>query len=249
MMRSSNPALPMNTFSGFGRTFDQSNTMTIGGTVLKTALLLLCVLLTAGWTWGLFAKSGGNPAVVTPWMIGGAIGGFVAAMVTIFKKEWAPMTAPIYALFEGLFIGGISSIMEVQFSGIVIQAAGLTFGTLAMMLFLYQSGIIRATEKFKMGVVAATGAVALVYIVSMVISFFGIYPSFIYGNGIGGIVFSLIVVGIAAMNFILDFDFIENGARNNVPKYMEWYGAFAMMVTLIWLYVEFLRLLSKMRSR
>lgn len=239
----------MNTFSGFGRLIDQSNAMTIGGTVTKTALLLLCALLSAGWTWGLFAKSGGNPAAIAPWMIGGAIGGFIAGLVTIFKKDWASVSAPVYALFEGFFIGGLSSILEAQFPGVVIQAASLTFGTLAMMLFCYQTGLVRATEKFKLGILAATGAVALVYFVSIIISFFGVYPSFIYGNGLGGIVFSLIVVGIAALNFILDFDFIEQGARHYAPKYMEWYGAFALMVTLVWLYVEFLRLLSKMRSR
>ncbi len=200
-MRSSNPALTMNTFTGFGRVIDQSNTMTIGGTVIKTALLLLCALLSAGWTWSLFAKSGGNPAVVTPWMIGGAIGGFIAALTTIFKKEWAPVSAPIYALFEGLFIGGISSVLEAQFSGIVIQAAGLTFGTLAMMLFLYQSGLVRATEKFKLGIFAATGAVALVYLVSLVLSFFGVNLSIIYGNGPVGIGFSLIVVGNRRLEF------------------------------------------------
>jgi uncharacterized YccA/Bax inhibitor family protein len=248
-MRSSNPALAQNTFSSFGRVIDISDTMTISGTVTKTAILLLCVLFSAGWTWSLFAKSGGNPAVVTPWMIGGAIGGFIAALATIFKKEWAPVTAPIYALFEGLFIGGISSVLEAQFSGIVIQAASLTFGTLAMMLFLYQTGLVRATEKFKLGVFAATGAVALIYLATLIMSFFGFNPSFIYGNGIAGIAFSLIVVGIAALNFIIDFDFIENGARYSIPKYMEWYGGFALMVTLIWLYIEFLRLLSKARSR
>ncbi len=249
MMRSSNPALPANTFSRFGRFMDDSQVMTIQGTVLKTGLLLLLVLLSAGWTWGLFFKSGGNAAVVSPWMIGGIIGGLVAAIATIFKKEWAPITAPIYALFEGLFIGGISSIMESSFPGIVIQAAGLTFGTLAMMLFAYQSGLIRATEKFKLGVIAATGAIALVYFVTFIMSFFGVYASFVYGNGLFGIGFSLVVVGIAALNLIIDFDFIENGAKYRVPKYMEWYASFALMVTLIWLYIEFLRLLSKMRSR
>lgn len=249
MMRSSNPALSLDTFSGFGRTIDRSDRMTIGGTVLKTAILLLCALLSAGYTWGLFMKSGGNPASVAPWMIGGAIGGFAAAMATIFKKEWAPVSAPLYAFFEGLFIGGISSVLEAQFPGIVIQAAGLTFGTMAMMLFLYQSGLVRATEKFKMGIFAATGAIALVYIVSLVLSFFGVYPSFIYGSTPVGIGFSLVVVAIAALNFIIDFDFIENGARHNVPKYMEWYGGFAMMVTLIWLYIEFMRLLSKVKNR
>lgn len=198
---------------------------------------------------GSFFEIRRNVAVVSPWMIGGVIGGMIAAFATIFKKEWAPVTAPIYAVLEGLFIGGISSLMELQFSGIVIQAAALTFGTLAMMLFLYQTGLIRATERFRLGVIAATGAVALVYFVSIVLSFFGVNASMIYGNGLMGIGFSLVVVGIAALNFILDFDFIETGVRYRVPKYMEWYAGFALMVTLIWLYVEFLRLLSKLRER
>lgn len=248
-MRSSNPALPANTFSSFGYSRDESNTMTVNGTVLKTGLLMLLSLLTAGFTWKLFYQSGGNAAVVSPWMMGGIFGGLIAGFATIFKKEWAAVTAPAYALFEGLFIGGISSVMEMQFPGVVMQAAGLTFSTLFMMLFVYQSGLIRVTDKFRLGVVAATGGIALVYFFSMIMSFFGVYPSFIYGNGLFGIGFSLLVVGIAALNLVMDFDFIERGAQARVPKYMEWYGAFALMVTLIWLYIEFLRLLSKMRSR
>lgn len=196
-----------------------------------------------------FYQSGGNAAAVSPWMIGGVIGGLVLALVTVFKKEWAPITAPLYALLEGLFIGGISAQLQTAFPGIVIQAAGLTFGTLFAMLLAYQSGLIKATEKFKLGVVAATGGIALVYFVAFILSFFGIQPSFLYSSSWLSIGISLFVIIIAALNFIIDFDFIEQGARQNVPKYMEWYGAFAMMVTLIWLYVEFLRLLAKLRER
>ncbi len=248
-MRSSNPTLSENTFTELRYRGDRADAMTSQGTILKTMLLLLLVMMSAGWVWVKFSQSGGNAAAVSGWMILGAIGGLIAALVTAFKKEWAPVTAPIYALLEGLFIGGVSATLEASFPGIVIQAAGLTFGTLFSMLAAYQSGLIKATENFKLGVVAATGGIAIVYLVVFVLSFFGINPSFMYSSSPLSIGISLFVVVIAALNFIIDFDFIEQGVRQNVPKYMEWYGAFALMVTLVWLYVEFLRLLSKMRSR
>ena len=223
--------------------------MTIQGTVYKTLMLLLLTLLSAGWVWMKFYKSGGNSAIMTPWVGIGVLGGFITAIVTVFKKQWAPVTAPIYAVLEGLFIGGFSAQLESAFPGIVIQAAGLTIGTLFAMLLAYQSGWIQATERFKFGVVAATGGIALVYVATFILSFFGVQASFLYSSSLLSIGISLFVVVIAALNFIIDFDFIEQGAKQNVPKYMEWYGAFAMMVTLIWLYIEFLRLLSKLRER
>lgn len=247
-MRSSNPAL-RNAFSGLSYVAGETQTMTVQGTVAKTGLMLLMVLLTAGFTWTQFYQSGGQPGAISGWMTIGIFGGFITAMVTIFKKEWCTITAPIYALFQGLFIGGISAIFETQFPGIVIQAVGLTFGTLAAMLFAYQSGLVRATEKFKLGVMAATGGIALVYFFTLILGFFGVSIPFVHGGGIVGIGFSLFVVVIAALNFVIDFDFIEQGAKKGAPKYMEWYGAFALMVTLIWLYIEFLRLLSKLRQR
>ncbi len=246
-MESMNPTLTTNTFKGHG--YISSDTMTIQGVIWKTMLCLLCVLLTAGWTWMQYYKSGGNAAALSPWMIGGAIGGFVLAMITVFKKEWSPVTAPLYALVEGLFVGALSAIMEASFPGIVMQAVSLTFGTLFAMLAAYQTGLIRATERFKMGVVAATGGIAVVYLVTIVLGFFGINVPFVFAGGTFGILFSLFVVIVAALNFILDFDFIEQGARLGAPKYMEWYASFALMVTLIWLYIEFLRLLSKMKER
>lgn len=249
MMKSSNPALTSNPFSGFGRTIDVTNTMTIGGTVNKTAILLLLVLLPAAWTWNLFMNAGGNAAAISHWIWIGLIGGLIFSLITIFKKEWAPITAPIYAMMQGLFLGGLSATFEVAYPGIVIQATSLTFATLFCMLGVYKAGLIKATENFKLGVIAATGGIALVYFVAIILSFFGVNASFIYGNGIMSILFSLFVVGIAALNFVIDFDFIEQGARSAAPKYMEWYGAFAMMVTLIWLYIEILRLLSKINSR
>jgi uncharacterized YccA/Bax inhibitor family protein len=183
------------------------------------------------------------------WVLGGAIGGFIVALVTVFKKQWAGVTAPLYALLEGLVLGGISSLLEARYPGIVIQAVGLTFGTLFGLLFAYRSGLIKATENFKLGVVAATGGIALVYLATMLLGFFNISMPYIHESGLIGIGFSLFVVVIAALNLVLDFDFIENGAAQGAPKYMEWYAAFGLMVTLIWLYIEILRLLSKMRSR
>jgi uncharacterized YccA/Bax inhibitor family protein len=248
-MKSSNPALAANTFTTLRYQAERSEAMTVQGTVIKTMLLLLLCLLSAGWTWVKFYQSGGNGAAITPYLGIGALGGFIVAIVTAFKKEWSAITAPLYAVLEGLFIGGLSAQLETLYPGIVIQAAGLTFGTLFSMLVLYQTGLIRATQNFKIGVFAATGGIALVYLVTMVLSFFGVHASFMYSNSWLSIGISLFVVVIAALNFIIDFDFIEQGAKQDVPKYMEWYGAFAMMVTLVWLYIEFLRLLSKLRER
>jgi len=243
VMRSANPALNSKTFTGLPSV--NTDPMTLQGTVNKTAVLLICVVATAAWTWNQ-ATAGEN---IGPSIAIGAIGGFVAAMVTVFKKNWAPVTAPIYALLEGLVIGGLSATLESRFPGIAMQAAGLTFGTLFCLLLAYSSGMIRVSENFKLGVFAATGGIMLVYLVSMILGFFGHTIPYIHGSGAIGIGFSLLVVGIAAMNLVLDFDFIESAAQYGAPKYMEWYGAFGLMVTLIWLYIEMLRLLSKLRSR
>jgi len=245
-MRSSNPALPTTLYNDV-RAYG-GETMTVQGVIFKTLISLMLVLMTAGYTWIKFAETQ-NPAAVAPWMIGGAIAGFALAMATVFKKEWSPVTAPLYALAEGLFIGGISAIFEYSYSGIVFQAACLTFGTTFAMLLVYQSGLIRVTETFKMVLMTATGGIAIVYFVSFILSFFGISVPFIYGSGLFGILFSLFVVGIAALNLVMDFDFIKKGSSAGAPKYMEWYGSFALMVTLIWLYIEFLRLLAKTRDR
>jgi uncharacterized YccA/Bax inhibitor family protein len=246
-MRTANPALNAKTFTGFAPVAD-TRTMTIQGTVNKTALLLLLVLFSSSWTWNLYFSTS-DAAVVVPWVFGGLISGFIVALVTVFKKQWAILTAPLYALLEGLALGGISAIFEARFPGIVIQAVGLTFGTLFCLLMAYKSGMIKVTENFKLGVVSATGAIALFYVVSFLLGMFGIPVPFIHGSGIIGIGFSLFVVAIAALNLVLDFDFIENGAARGVPQYMEWYAAFGLIVTLIWLYIEILRLLSKLRSR
>ncbi len=246
-METANPALSSSTFTGFGRVA-AADAMSIQGTVNKSAVLLLCVLITATWVWNLFYQTM-NPNAVVPWLTLGAIAGFIVALVTIFKKTWAGVTAPIYALLEGLVIGGLSALAEAQFHGIVIQAVGLTFGTCLALLLAYKSRLIRATENFKMGVVAATGGIVLVYLATIILGFFGVQIPLIHQSGVVGIGFSLFVVIIAALNLVLDFDFIEQGAAAGAPKYMEWYAAFGLMVTLIWLYIEILRLLTKLRSR
>jgi uncharacterized YccA/Bax inhibitor family protein len=246
-MRTANPALSDDTFTGFGRVAREEQ-MSIQGTVNKAVLLLLCVFLTAAWTWNLFYRTL-NPQAVLPLLAIGAIGGLIVALVTVFKQSWAPVTAPIYALLEGLVIGGVSAVAEAQFPGIVIQAVGLTFGTCLALLLAYKSGMIRASENFKLGVVAATGGIALFYLLSLVLGLFGVRISFLYQSGPMGIAFSLFVVVIAALNLVLDFDFIEQGVGAGAPRYMEWYAAFGLMVTLIWLYLEILRLLMKLRSR
>jgi uncharacterized YccA/Bax inhibitor family protein len=243
LLRTSNPALNQSIFRGEGVAYGDG--MTISGTVNKTGILLICVVATAAWTWNRFMNGGS----VTPLIAVGAIGGLIFAMVTVFKNTWAPITAPIYALLEGLALGGISAIYELQFKGIPMQAVGLTFGTLVALLLAYRSGIIKVTDKFRLGVVAATGGIFVFYMLTWILSFFKIsFPS-IYGSGPLSIGISVVVVIVASLNLVLDFDFIESGARAGAPKYMEWYAAFGLMVTLIWLYLEILRLLSKLRSR
>ena len=244
-LRTSNPALNEKTFRGEAAL---GEAMTLQGTVNKTGLLLLFVVVASAWTWGLSHSN--VPEAALPWMLGGLIGGFVVALVTIFKKNWAPVTAPIYALLEGLALGGISAFFEKAYPGVAMQAIGLTFGTLFVMLLAYKTRMIRATQGFKIGVIAATGGIAIFYVVEMALSFFfHIQVPAINGSGFWGIAFSLFVVIIAALNLVLDFDMIETGVRGGAPKYMEWYGAFGLMITLIWLYLEILRLLAKARRR
>ena len=241
--RSGNPTLSDATFADF-ENVDQK-TMTLQGTVNKVGILLALVVLSAAYIRNVYFVTG-SPGALMPI---GLFGGMIFALITIFKKNWAMYTAPIYAILEGFFLGGISAIFESQYPGIVIQATGLTFGTLASLLVLYKTGIIKPTENFRLMVVSATMGIALLYVVSFIMSMFGTGIGFIHDNGIFGIGFSLFVVGIAALNLVLDFDFIEEGSEKNAPKYMEWFGAFALMVTLIWLYLEMLRLLAKLRSR
>ena len=247
-MRTANPTLNSKTFEKAGYGAGAAG-MTIEGTINKVGLLLLLLILPAAWVWNR-ALTAWDPAQVAPLVIGGVVGGLIFALVTIFKKEWAPVTAPMYAVMEGLYLGGISAWIHMQYKGIVIQAVALTFGTLFALLFAYRSGLIRATENFKLGIVAATGAIFMVYLASMVMRLFGAGNiPMIHDGGTVGILFSVFVVAIAALNLVLDFDFIEQGAEHGAPKYMEWYAAFGLMVTLVWLYIEILRLLAKLQSR
>lgn len=251
MIRSGNPALKESTFLDLGSgtvVRHADGAMTLNGTINKTAFLLVLTLAGALYTWSMFFASNGT-ANMMPYVWGGAIGGLVVAMVTIFKKTWSPFTAPLYAGLEGVFIGALSAMFEQRFPGIVMQAVGLTFGTLAALLLAYRSGLIKVTENFKLGVVAATGGIFLLYMANIVMSFFGTSMPFIHEGGWLGIGFSAVVVVVASLNLVLDFDFIEKGVEQGAPKYMEWYAAFGLLVTLIWLYLEMLRLLSKLQSR
>jgi uncharacterized YccA/Bax inhibitor family protein len=246
LFKTANPALGQNTFrdvAGYG-----GDTMTVSGAVNKAGILMLLCVASAAWTWNRFFATG-DPSSVAGLLGIGAIGGLVLAVVTVFKKEWAGITAPLYSLAEGLVLGGISAMFEMRYKGIAIQAVMLTFGTMVALLLVYRTGIIKVTDKFRIGVVAATGGIALFYLAQFVLSFFHISFHAVNSGSPVGIAFSLLVVGVAALNLVLDFDLIEQGARYNAPKYMEWYCAFALMVTLIWLYLEMLRLLAKFRSR
>ena len=242
MMRSGNPALNKKTFENLTNT--SGGVMTLDGAVNKTAISLLLLMCAAYYTY-----SSQNLSLIWP----GFIGGFIVAIVTIFKKEWSPITVPIYAVLEGLALGGISSVFEANaYAGIVQQAIFLTFGIFFTLLFAYKTKIIKATENFKLGVTAATGGIALFYLISMLFNVFGGSPSPLLDSSNGGLMgigFSLFVVVIASLNLVMDFDFIEDAAEKGVPKYMEWYGAFGLLVTLVWLYLEILRLLAKLSRR
>jgi len=252
LMRTSNPALSGDAFRGEGIAYG-GESMTISGAVNKTGLLVILCVATAAWTWNrFFAASSPEEAMQSlglP-MVAGGIGGFIVAMVTIFKKQWSAVTAPAYALLEGLLLGGVSAMLEQRFHGIAIQAVGLTFGVLVAMLLAYRTGLIKVTDKLRLGIVAATGGIAVFYFLQFILGFFHVQLLSAVNGATGiGIGFSVLVVAIAALNLVLDFDLIENGARYGAPKYMEWYSAFALMITLVWLYFEILRLLSKVRSR
>ena len=244
--RSGNPALKESTFRGLPVAAEGEG-MTIEGTVNKTYVLFLLLIV------GVAGAVVAEESALYGLMMLGAIGGLITALVTVFRKQWAPITAPIYALLEGLFVGAISLVMEAAYPGIVLPAVSLTFGTLFALLAAYRTGLIKATENFKLGVAAATGAIFVVYIAQFVLGLVGVQVGFlhdaIFGAGWLGIGVSVVVIIVAALNLVLDFDFIEQGAAARAPKYMEWYGAFGLLVTLIWLYLEILRLLSKLRSR
>jgi len=224
------------------------DTMTVGGVVSASAVLIVILMVAA--FFGYQAVEVTSEAVDMPgWILIALLGGLGTAVLTIFKPKLARFTAPIYAALEGLVLGSISHVYEAEWKGIVLQAVGLTVGVFLAMLFLYATRIIKVTDKLRMGVFAATGAIALVYVLDLVVRLFGGDIGFIHSAGGLGIAFSLIVVGVAAFNLLLDFDLADRGAAMGAPKYMEWYTAFGFLVTLVWLYLELLRLLAKLRSR
>ncbi len=238
-MRSGNPVLTQKAFS---TPIIRGDKMTLNGTVNKTFMSLLLLVGCAYFTYD---------EMNFTLLIGGAIVGFIVALITVFKKSWAPITVPIYAIAEGFVLGGISFLYNAQYEGIVSNAIFLTLGILISLLMLYKSGYIKATENFKLGVFAATGGIALVYLANFIVGFFGSSIGVLnpMNSSLLSIGFSLFVVVIAALNLVLDFDFIEKGVENGAPKYMEWFGAFGLLVTLIWLYLEILRLLAKLNNR
>ncbi len=246
IFKSGNPA--MNVFQNT-ITLPGTGVMTERGTLNKFFLLFLLVMASASLTWKAF-YDGVN---VMPWMIGSAILGFITAMIVIFKKEWAAYLTPVYALFEGVFLGAISATYNNAFAktapGIVTQAVLLTFGAVIAMYLLYRFRIIKVTEQFRSIILIATAGIAIFYVLSMVLRMFSVDIAFLHEGSLLGIGFSLVVVVIAALNLLLDFDMIEKGVAAGAPKYMEWYGAFGLLVTIVWLYLEILRLLSKLTSR
>ncbi|HST42761.1 MAG TPA: Bax inhibitor-1/YccA family protein [Conexibacter sp.] len=240
-MDTSNPAL-----KAFGRVGAGVGTdrMTIRGTVNKTLVLLTICFIAGATAYGATANNEDVVAVVLP----AALIGLVVAIATIFKPQWSPWTSPIYALVEGVLLGAITALFEQEYPGIAIQAAGLTFAVAAVMLVVYQTRIIKVTDKFRMGVVAATGAIFLFYIVCFVLALFGMEVAPLNDASPLGIGISLVIVGVAALNLVLDFDFIDRSSQAGAPKVMEWFGAFSLLVTLVWLYLEILRLLARLRS-
>ena len=245
-LRSSNPVMTGSIYEKTVRSSAES-VMTINGTLNKIGLMLLFVIVSASYTWKMVL--GDDPGRVGTLAIIGGIGGFIMAMITVFSPKSSPYTAPVYAILEGMFLGAISAVINAQYPGVAFQAVLLTIGTLFTMLFLYRSGHIRATPKFRRGVMMATGAVFFAYLISWILSLLGIPMGFMHSSGPLGIIISLVIIVVAALNLIMDFDFIEKGSQMSAPKYMEWYGAFGLMVTLIWLYIEFLRLLSRFAGR
>ena len=246
-MRSHNPVLNAGTMDSFrGEFFPASQSMTIQGAATKTLILLGMCFGTASMTFAM-TRTGGQPAAF-PWIIAGVIGSLVFSLATCFKPTWAPFTAPLYALTEGLLLGAISGSYERVYHGIVPQAALATLGTMGAMLFAYKTGLIRPTNRFMLGISSATGGIALLYMIAIICSFFGVRLPFLYQPSLIGIGITLVIAIVAALNLIIDFASIQQAASSGAPKYFEWYSAFGLMVTLVWLYVEVLRLLSMISS-
>lgn len=247
-VRSGNPGLNDKTFANQPRPAVGEERMTLSGTINKSFLMLIVLLAAALYPWSQYLSTGDASTVSTSILVG-AIGGLVLALIISFKATLAPYLSLPYAALEGLAIGGISALLERRYPGIAIQAVGLTFGVFAVLLVAFRAGLIRVTQRFRAIVVGATGAIALVYVISMVLGFFHVNVPVLNDATPLGIIVSLVIVGVAALNLVLDFDLIQSGVAGGAPRYMEWYSAFGLLVTLVWLYLEILRLLSKVRSR
>jgi uncharacterized YccA/Bax inhibitor family protein len=247
-IKSGNPGLNDKTFAGLPRPVLASERMTLQGTVNKSFVLLVALLAGALWPWSQYLATG-NPAVVVAPVLIGAFGGLLVAVAMIFRPMLAPYLAVPYAALEGLALGGVSAMLERRYPGIAIQAVGLTFGVMAALLLAYSMGLIHVTQRFKAIVIAATGAVAVVYIVSLVLHLFHIGTPFLTDSSPLSIGISLVFIVVAALNLVLNFDLIENGVAQGAPRFMEWYSAFGLLLTLVWLYMEMLRLLGNLRQR
>ncbi len=252
VFKTSSPALSDRAFeSARNQSFTYDSVMTVRGTIHKTLLLILLAVLGASYSWQVFAGAAApelGAQAAMPYMIGGLVGGLIFSLIAIFSPRRSPWAAPLYSVCEGLCLGAISAIYNFASQGIVVQAVGLTIAVLFLMLVLYRTNIIKVTQKLRSGIIIATGAIALFYLVTWIVSMFTTV-SFMFDASPLSIGISLLIVGVAAFNFLLDFDFIDRGAQMGAPKYMEWYGAFGLMLTLVWLYLEMLRLLSKLNKR
>lgn len=236
--------------SGPGVAATLPDRMTLNGTILKTGVLLGLLLASAmvPWFWLGAGDPTADPGPYLPFLLTGLVGGLVMLFATIFRPQWAHLTAPGYALFEGLLVGAVSALYASAYEGIVSQAVLATIGVAAGMLLLYSNRIITVTDRLRRGVIAATFGIMAVYLLSFVMRLFGASIPLLHDTGPLGIGISLLIVGVAAFNLLLDFDYIERGVRNGAPKHGEWYGAFGLVVTLVWLYLELLRLLAKLRE-
>lgn len=256
-LKSKNPFLNNKAFTKTGTTavydadgrpvniIEYNNTMTINGAVNKSFILLFLLMASAAYTWWL-AVNGQNPLTLG---IAGMVIGFILVITATIKPQWSAYLAPAYALFEGLFLGAISALIEARYyPGVALQAVGATFATFLVCFLLYRFKVVKVTEKFKSVVFSATLAIATFYLISFALSFFGV-TMFHHGNSWVSIGFSIFVIVIASLNLFMDFDMIEQGARKSMPKYMEWFGAMGLMITLVWLYLEILRLLTKLSGR
>ncbi len=252
IFKSGNPTLTEKMFDkSHEMAANNMGTMTVRGAINKFGFMMLMLIAGAAYNWNLYEQLKQDTMTTLMWV--GIIGGLISAIAITFKPNWAPVLAPLYALLEGLFIGAISAIMNAAFAdsypGLIMQAVGLTFGVALAMFLLYNFRVISATERFKSIVFTATLGIGIFYLITMVLRLFGVNVSFMYDSSLLSIGISLFVVGIAALNLIMDFDMIEQGAERGAPKFMEWYGAFGLMVTIVWLYIEMLKLLSKLSSR